>query len=117
MTMEEDLLAVLLTVCPRAFCDFAPTDTPRPYVTYQQIGGAAVTFLDGARPSKRNAIMQINVWDDDRLEANALASQIEDALTAATQFQARPNGAFASDFDPDMERYGTRQDFDIWADR
>lgn len=117
MTLEENLTTALRTLCPRVFCDFAPVDTARPYVTWQQIGGDAVTFIDNARPSKRNALVQVNVWSDRRIEANALILSIEDALTVAEQFQARPSAAAASDFDADMERYCSRQDFSIWADR
>lgn len=117
MTLEENLVVLLKAICPRTFPDFAPTDTTRPYVTWQQIGGDAVEFVDNAVPSKENALVQINVWSDRRAEAKDVIKQVEVALTTATVFQARPTGAAVSDADPDMARYCSRQDFTIWADR
>lgn len=117
MTLEEQLTALLRTVCPRVYCDFAPTDTARPYLTFQQIGGESPTFIDNTVPSKENAEVQVNVWSDSRLEAKATIKQIETALIEATAVQARPVSASRSDFDADMKRYGATQDFSIWADR
>jgi hypothetical protein len=117
MALEENLTALLRAICPRTFSDFAPLDTPRPYVTFQQIGGSTVDFIDKVVPSKENAVMQINAWADSRLDAKALIKQIEAALIAATEFQAAPVAAASSDFDPDMDRRCSRQDFSIWADR
>lgn len=117
MTLEQKLTALLRQVCPRTYCDFAPTATQRPYVTYQQIGGEAVEFIDNTVPSMENAHVQVNVWAGSRLEAKTLIKQIEAALILATGLQARPLGAAASDYDADVPVYGSRQDFSIWADR
>lgn len=117
MTLEEKLVAVLLTVCPRVYQDFAPTDTQRPYLTFQQIGGEAVDFVDRTIASKENALIQVNVYSDSRKEAKAMIQQIEIALIQATDFQASPQAAPSNDFDVDMERYSSMQDFSIWADR
>lgn len=117
MTLEERLVATLLTVCPRVYQDFAPTDTTRPYVTFQQIGGETVDFVDRTIASKENALIQVNVYSDSRKEAKATIQQIEVALTQATDFQASPQAAPSNDFDVDMERYSSMQDFSIWADR
>jgi hypothetical protein len=117
MTLEEKLFGELSALCPRVFPDFAPSDTERPYVTFQQIGGQVVQCLDNTLPSKQNADIQVNVWADSRKEAKALILLIEASLTVATAIQASPQAAAVSDFDVDMERYCSRQDFDIWADR
>jgi len=117
MGLDEKLTALLQAICPNTFCDFAPTNTPRPYVIWQQIGGDALTFIDGALPNKRNAWVQINVWSDRRSEATTLMLQIEAALVAAVQLQAEPMAAMSSDSDADLKRYGSQQDFNIWADR
>lgn len=114
MTVEADLYNVLKVVCPRAFPDFAPVSTQRPYVTFQQIGGDVVNFVDNQVASKRNAVFQINVWSDRRTESVALARQVEEALIAATAFSARPVAALAADYDADVPVYGTRQDFSVW---
>jgi len=117
MTVETDLTALLKTICTRTFPDFAPVGTARPYVTYQQIGGAAPVFVDNTVPDTENGEFQINVWADTRMQAKDLIKQIEAALILETQFQARPIGAAVSDFDADVPVYGARQDFSIWSVR
>lgn len=117
MQIEKAIRDALLTVCPRVFYDFAPVETQRPYVTFQQIGGEAVAFVDDTVPTVENGDFQINVWSDKRLEASALMRQIETALTSAAAFSARPNAAPASSSDPDVPVYGSQQDFSIWSDR
>jgi hypothetical protein len=117
MTLEEKLYVELTAVCPRVFTDFAPTDTVRPYVTYQQVGGETLQFMDRTVPSKENADIQVSVWADTRKEAKAMILAIEAQLINATSVQAGPIAASISDFDADMERYCSRQDFNVWADR
>lgn len=117
MSLETDLAATLRAICPRVFPDEAPTSTERPYVIFQQIGGAALGFLDSAIPSKRNALVQVDVWAATRAEANALALQIEAAMLAAQKFTGRPQGALRTMSEADLQLRGARQDFDIWADR
>jgi hypothetical protein len=117
MSLETSLYTVLASICPRVYPDVAPTSTTRPYLTWQQIGGQAPTYLEVAVVDKRNAEVQVNVWADTRAAANALALQIELALTTATAFQAKPIGAFFATQDEDVKVYGTNQDFTIWAAR
>jgi len=117
MTLEEKLTALLRTIVPNTFCDFAPVDTARPYCIYQQIGGDVIKCVDNTLPSKENALMQVSVWADSRKQAKALILAIEADLAGATEFQASPAAAAASDFDADMARYCSRQDWSIWADR
>lgn len=117
MTLEATLTAILKEISPRTFADFAPTATPRPYITFQQIGGQTIPVLGSVVPNKENAEMQISVWADSRSAAKTAIKQIEAALIATSNFIARPLAAAASDFDADMERYCSRQDFSIWADR
>lgn len=117
MTLEADIFSTLKVICPHAFPDVAPVGTPRPYVTYQQIGGDAPVYTEGALPSIENGHVQFNVWDDTRAGAKALIKLIEAALVAAPAFQAAPLAASVSDYDADMERYCSRQDFSIWSQR
>lgn len=117
MTVETDLCAVLETVVTQAFPDVAPVDTPMPYATYQQIGGETVNYTDGALPSLKNGLFQVSVWGESRIQVAAAALQIEAALIDAAPFQAQPVAAPAADYDEDMERYGSRQDFSIWSNR
>ena len=117
MSLESDLYTVLAAVCPRTYPDVAPTTTVRPYVTYQQIGGAAVNMLDRWVPNKRNARVQVNVWADTRASAVTTMQAIEDAIRMSVLFQGEPESAPLSDYDHDMLVYGSAQDFTIWADR
>jgi len=111
MSMESDLFTLLKTVCPRVFPDIAPTSTAKPYITWQQIGGAVLNPLDNSVPGKRNAVIQINVWSATRAEANALMNQVEDAMRP---FPARPQSALFADYDHDMLTYSAQQDFELW---
>ena len=118
MSLESTLFNTLKTlVSNRVYPDVAPLGVTKPYMTYQQVGGDAPTFLEATVPSKRNARMQVNVWSLTRAEANSLAIQVEAALVAATGIQAKPLGAFVADQEEETKLFGTRQDFSIWADR
>lgn len=117
MSLETDLYTVLTSLCPRVFPDVAPIGAPRPYVIYQQFGGSAPAFLEDTLPDLRNARFQIEAWDETRKAAIALALQIEAALVAAPQFQARAEAAFRSANDEDTDRRGCTQDFSIWGAR
>lgn len=118
MTVESDIFDQLKgLVGNRVFPDFAPVSTQRPYITYVQIGGEAVSFIENALPSKKNGMYQVNVWAQTRADSAQVALQVEAALVVASVFQARPMSAVISDYDPDIPVYGTRQDFSIWSDR
>lgn len=114
MTFETDLFNLLKAVTPRVFPDFAPVSTPRPYVTFQQVGGAVINYADNTDPDAELPDIQVNVWAAARAEAKALIRQIESAMRAASAFSARPISAAVSDFDADVPVYGSRQDFSCW---
>jgi hypothetical protein len=117
MSIETSLYAVLAAICPRVYPDVAPAGVARPYVTWQQVGGQAPTYVEVAVVDKRNADIQVSVWAETRIAANALALQIEVALTTAAAFQAKPLGALFARHDQDVNLYGTNQDFSLWAAR
>lgn len=114
MTFEADLFTLLKLDSARVFPDFAPVDTPRPYVTYQAVGGHVINPLANVSPGKRNAEIQINVWSNTRAEALSVSRAIEDRMRTATAFTARPISAAVSDYDADIPVYGSRQDFSCW---
>jgi hypothetical protein len=119
MTVEELLFTLLspLVANTQVFPDLAPDGTPPPYITYQQVGGQSVGFLENTIPSKKNGRFQINVWGDDRLTAAALGLLVETTLITATDFQATALGDRTAEYERDTKLYGTRQDFSIWSDR
>lgn len=116
--MEKALYELLSPlVGDRVFPDVAPVTTERPYITWQQIGGDVINPLANEVASKRNAMVQVNIWSDTRLQAVQVAQQIEVALVTATRFIARPLSALVSRHEPDIGLYGAEQDFTIWSDR
>lgn len=118
MTVEADLFNLLKgLVSNRVYPDVAPLNTPRSYITYQQIGGESVKYVDSTVPDRKHGLIQVNVWADTRAAAAALALQVEAALIGATAFQARPASAPISQHEPDLNLYGTIQDFDVWSTR
>lgn len=118
MTAEESLVSIIgPLVDGRIFPDVAPFDTPRPYVTYQKIGGSRIKPLARTLANMRNGLYQINTWADTRASANALADSIADLLSTSAQLLATPEAEYRSDHDSDLNRYGTIQDFSIWTNR
>lgn len=117
MSLETSLYTLLSVQCPRVFPDVAPYDTARPYITWQQVGGDPLSYVDDTVPDRRNCLIQINAWADTRLQANDLMLQIESALITSTLFQARPAGALIAAHDQDADRRGAMQDFSIWSTR
>lgn len=119
MTFEADLFSLLKTAAPalgtRVFPDFAPVTTPRPYCTYQGIGGDVLNMVANVAPGVRNSVTQVNVWSNTRKEAMEIIRAIEDAMCTTNVFRScRPIGAAVCDFDADIPVYGARQDFTVW---
>lgn len=98
----------------RVYPDVAPELATRPYITYQQVGGDAVNFLESTIPSKANARVQVTVWGDTRAQVAALAKQVEDAIRTTIALQATVLGAPVAIYEPDTKLRGTRQDFSVW---
>jgi hypothetical protein len=114
MTIESSIVAALTSlVAGRVYPDVGPFGVARPYITYQQAGGASVNFMDTATlPSQSNGRFQINVWSDTRLASAALIKQVEQAMRST--LKATVIGQPASLHEPDTNLYGSRQDFSIW---
>jgi len=114
MSLDALLLPVLgALVGGRAYPDVPPPDVVAPYITWQQVGGQAVNYLDTATPvTRRNARVQVNVWAVRRSTASSLMAGAEDALKASVQAYAL--GAATSLHEPDLQLYGSMQDFSIW---
>lgn len=118
MTPEEKIYAALNGIpglAGRVFPDVAPFDTPVPYASYQRVGGVPIVFLDRATPSLKNCFFQINVWSDSRIDAAVLIDAVEAALRAAVGIQASPMSGPVAEHEDDLNLYGFRQDFNVWA--
>lgn len=118
MSVESDLHDLLEIECPRVFPDYAPPNTTLPYVTYQKIGGRPIVSFNKDVPNKIFSMFQINVWSATRLQADALAWSIDEALRTAIVFDAKPETDPVSVFEDDAPNLrGTRQDFSIISNR
>jgi hypothetical protein len=111
-TLIFDALKALVN--NRVYPDVAPQNTVRPYLTYQQVGGVAVNFVDQTIPSQKNGRWQINVWSNSAAERASLARLIEDSLRVAPTMQATVLSAPISVYEPDTRLYGAHQYFSIW---
>jgi hypothetical protein len=116
MTVETDIFTALKSlVADRVYRDIAPqTVTALPRITFQQVGGEAVNFVDPTVPSKKNARFQINCWAADRDAAALLSRQAEDALRVYVALQTTVLAAPVAVHEPELGLYGTRQDFSVW---
>ena len=118
MTIEVDIYTALKgLVGNRCFPDFAPLSTVRPYITYVQIGGEALSYIDNTLPNGKHGRFQVNVWGESRGSVSALMLQVEAAMIQSTTFQARPLSAPSSDYDHDSLVYGSMQDFNVFSAR
>lgn len=118
MTIEASLFDAIKSLCSnRVYPDVAPYGTTLPYITYTQVGGEPVSYLERTVPSIQNGRFQFNVWGTTRASCSALMAQIETALVTATAFQATPIGAPTSIYDSDMALYGSMCDYSIWSTR
>jgi hypothetical protein len=86
-----------------------------PYIVYHQVGGDAVNYVEPAVPNLQNARIQINVWAKRRMEASALAQEVENAMRLAAGLQTKVLGAKLWTYDPETKLHGTTQDFSIWV--
>lgn len=118
MTVEAGIFAALSPLfAGRVYPDVAPAGTAAPYCTYQQIGGRVIRYTDNVTPDKKHGSFQINVWAASRVQAAALALQVEDALLASTAFVAEIESGPIARHEPDTGLYGTTQDFGLWSAR
>jgi len=114
MSLESQIFDALKgLVANRVFPDVAP-DAALPYVTYQQVGGEAINFTDGAVPDRSNARIQINVWAATRADASRIGAEVEIAIRGAGALQPTVLSARVALYDDATKARGTMQDFSLW---
>lgn len=101
----------------QVFPDVAPSGTLPPYITYQAVAGAPMSYQDRTAPSIENIRLQVNVWHSTRMGASDLARVVEDTMRAATTMQADPVTGRDATYDEETKYAGTRQDFSVWINR
>lgn len=119
MSLETAVVAVLQAQCPRVYPSNAPLDTPRPFVTWEHIGGDPLRYIDGTAATNRMALLQVNVWAATKAQALSLGLAIEDALCTAPALSVSPNAAMQGRFEDAVEppMYGSVQDFTVLGTR
>lgn len=118
MTVEADIKSALNSlVAGRVFPDFAPLGTTRPFITFEQMGGEALSYLDGTLPDKKHGRFEIGVYADTRSQCAAIALQVESAMAAATAFQSTAIHAPISDYASDVLIYSSTQNFSVFSPR
>ena len=113
----ESLISGAVTglVSGNVWPDIAPAGvTALPRITYQQVGGQAINFLENVPAGKRNGRFQVNCWGATRLQVAALSRQVEDAIKSTNALYPTILAAPVAIYEPDTKLYGTRQDFSVW---
>jgi hypothetical protein len=115
MSVEGTIRTVLgPLVEDRVYPDIGPEGVATPYITYQQVGGEPVNFIDPTIPSLKNGRFQINVWGDSRLGVMNLARQVEDALRVATELNPTVLTGVIAAYEDETGLRGSMQDFSFW---
>jgi len=118
MTIEESIYEALNPlVGNRVFPDFAPLGTARPFITFEQVGGDALSYLNGTLPDKKNGRFEIGVYADSRASCAAVALLVESVMAAATAFQSTAIHAPISDYASDVMIYSSTQNFSVFSSR
>ena len=118
MTVEADIFDTLKgLVSNRCFPDFAPLGTVRPFITYEQAGGEALSFVDGTLPDKKHGRFEVGVFADSRTQCASIALQVEAAMAATTAFQCTAINAPISDYASEVKIYSSTQNFSVFSTR
>ena len=125
MSMETLVYTALKgLVSNRVYRDIAPdTVTELPRITFQQITGSPINFLDNATTpvTITRVRVQVSVWHSSRDACMALSRQVREALRAVAALQTHveteamavlePNG-----IGPSRHLYGAHQDYSFCTD-
>jgi hypothetical protein len=113
MTIETQLYTALKNlVSNRVYRGLAPdTVTALPRITFQQVGGTGINFLEGGPVGLHQPRIQFNVWHSSYDAATALAIQVENALLSVPALQAHKLGEFIAVHEEATGLFGTQQDF------
>lgn len=117
MSMESDLQAALEACCPSVYpvaADPMPTGS---FITWQLIGGNPWRYMDNQAADQRHSLVQVNVWASTLAAALTLVRTVEEALAASSAFTAAPQAEPTDMSEPELQRWGFAQDYEITAAR
>lgn len=121
MTLETEIFTALKSlVNNRVYIHPAPqTVSELPRITYQQIGGVPINFLEGSPVPKDRCRVQVNCWygnrEQDKEAALALGRAAANALRAHTELQTTVLSGMIFVFDQETALSGTMQDFQVFG--
>ncbi len=102
-------------VSNRVYPDIAPEGvTALPRITYFQVGGRGLNFVENVPVGKKNGVFQVTCWGATRLQVAALSRQVEDALKSEDDLYPFIEGAPVAIHEPDTKLFGTAQRFSFW---
>lgn len=114
MSYEAQLMQLVAPILNGQFFPDVPRDpVVFPCGVYQQVGGQALWFSEGAMPSHKHARVQITVWSDTRAETMRLIRVIEGAICAGIP-HSEPYGAAVATYENAIKKYGARLDIGLW---
>jgi hypothetical protein len=114
MSLEATLKTLLGSlVAGRVYPDKTPPNPVFPLLVYQQVGGQAIDFAEKALPDHDHARMQVVVWAKTRLQASELARQVRVAIICSA-LTAQTYAAPVSQYQEELDIYGSRTDYGIW---
>lgn len=114
--VEEKLQALLATKCS-AYPTEAPYGTAMPFLTWQQVGGEPIVYVNGKMPNYMRMLVQINLWAVSDKEASRLIREIEEMLCDSDLCATPDSGAVSEIDEGRMNMRGRRQSFSIWGSR
>ncbi len=95
--------AVVALVAARISADRAEQDEARPFVVFSRTASQITTALNGAH-LRTQAALDVQCWANTRLDADALADAVADAVRGVTS--QRVEGRSGA-FDPDQDAFVT----------
>jgi hypothetical protein len=116
MTVHVDIVAAAGALAGgQVFPLVADEGTLPPYAVFQVVGGDPMSCLSGERPEKRQRRVQFSVWAKTTLEAQAIAEQIEVALSSAAHLQTEVLTIAIDTYDEVKKLRGAMQDFMLFC--
>lgn len=114
MSYEAQLVALIAPILDsRFYADVPREPVVYPCGVYQQVGGRALWFSEGAMPDHKHARVQITVWSASRAETMRLIRLIEGAICAGLP-RSEPYGAAVAIYEDAIKKFGARLDFGLW---
>jgi hypothetical protein len=117
MSIQATILTTLTSlVSGRVYDGVVPQGvTALPRITFQQIGGKGLNFVEADDVPMVNGNFQVISWGATGLQASALARQVQTALKENLALYTTILSAPMEEPYPELGLFGFRQDFSFWS--